>query len=206
MHPTFRNDFTIEVREFFKKPHILQQLRAAHSGRYNVLVVRYRSTKSGREFLSLVGHVPSFTGNQVSAQINFADETVVGLFEACLKRRPGAKTERRPTSDYRHATAKMAPTFSLVPEPTLLILGIIVFGMLVGWLAQLVLRVDLGDSKRPNAQSLIAGLAGSFVGGLLSSLIAGDGIALRPSGLIGSFVGAVIVVAIWTALARRKAN
>lgn len=88
----------------------------------------------------------------------------------------------------------------------MLILGIIVFGMLVGWLAQLVLRVDLGDSKRPNAQSLIAGLAGSFVGGLLISLISGDGLALKPSGLIGSFVGAVIVVAIWTALARRKAT
>ena len=64
----------------------------------------------------------------------------------------------------------------------MLILAIIVFGMLVGWLAQAV----LGMGTRPNAQSLIAGLAGSFVGGLLASLIAGDGLKLRPSGLIGS--------------------
>lgn len=72
--------------------------------------------------------------------------------------------------------------------------------MLVGWLAQLI----LGMGTRPNAQSLIAGLAGSFVGGLLVSLIAGDGLKLRPSGLIGSFVGAVVVLAIWGAVERRR--
>ncbi len=80
----------------------------------------------------------------------------------------------------------------------MLILAILAFGMLIGWLAQLV----LGMGTRPNAQSLIAGIAGSFVGGLLISLLAGDGLALRPSGLIGSFVGAVIVLAIWKAAAR----
>jgi uncharacterized membrane protein YeaQ/YmgE (transglycosylase-associated protein family) len=54
--------------------------------------------------------------------------------------------------------------------------------------------------------ALIAGLVGSFVGGLLFSLIAGDGLAFRPSGVIGSFVGAVIVVAIWRAVQRRSAT
>ena len=82
----------------------------------------------------------------------------------------------------------------------MLILAILAFGMLVGWLAQLV----VAGPTRPNAQSLIAGLVGSFVGGLLASLIAGDGISLKPSGLIGSFVGAVIVVLIWNAIAARK--
>ena len=67
------------------------------------------------------------------------------------------------------------------------------FGMLVGWLAQLF----LGLGTRPNGQSLIAGLLGSFVGGLLLSLLAGDGLSIQPSGLIGSFVGAVIVLAVW---------
>ena len=82
----------------------------------------------------------------------------------------------------------------------MLILAILAFGMLVGWLAQLV----VAGPTRPNAQSLVAGLAGSFVGGLVASLIAGDGISLRPSGLIGSFLGAVIVVLIWNAIAARK--
>ncbi len=82
----------------------------------------------------------------------------------------------------------------------MLILAIIAFGMLVGWLAQLV----LGMGTRPNAQSLIAGIGGSFVGGLLASLLAGDGVAIAPSGLIGSFVGAVIVLLVWRAVDSRK--
>jgi len=83
----------------------------------------------------------------------------------------------------------------------MLLLAIIVFGMFIGWVAQLV----LGMGTRPNAQSLIAGLIGSLVGGLLVSLIAGDGLALRPSGVIGSFVGAVIVLLIWRAAGSRRA-
>ena len=81
----------------------------------------------------------------------------------------------------------------------MLILAIIGFGMLIGWLAQLA----LGMGTKPNGQSLIAGLAGSFVGGLLGSLLAGDGLNLRASGLIGSFVGAVIVLAVWRGVASR---
>ena len=82
----------------------------------------------------------------------------------------------------------------------MLILAIIAFGMLVGSLAQLV----LGMGTRPNAQSLIAGLVGSFVGGTLANLIAGDGLDIAPSGLIGSFVGAVIVLLIWRLVDSRK--
>jgi uncharacterized membrane protein YeaQ/YmgE (transglycosylase-associated protein family) len=77
----------------------------------------------------------------------------------------------------------------------MLLLGLILFGMLVGAAAQLVLGrsgsgVDWG-------LALVAGLVGSFVGGLGVSLLAGDGLALRPSGLIGSFVGALVVTAVW---------
>jgi len=54
------------------------------------------------------------------------------------------------------------------------------------------------------AQSLIAGLVGSFVGGTLANLIAGDGLDIAPSGLIGSFVGAVIVLLIWRLVDSRK--
>ena len=82
----------------------------------------------------------------------------------------------------------------------MLILAILVFGLFVGWLAQLM----LGMGTRPNGQSLIAGLAGSFVGGLLASLIAGDGLELQPSGLIGSLVGAVIVLLVWNYFQERS--
>jgi uncharacterized membrane protein YeaQ/YmgE (transglycosylase-associated protein family) len=76
-----------------------------------------------------------------------------------------------------------------------LILGIIGFGMLIGAIAQLILGrhgrgIDWG-------LALVAGLVGSFIGGLLFSLIAGDGLKLRPSGIIGSLLGALIITAIW---------
>ena len=76
----------------------------------------------------------------------------------------------------------------------MLILAIIIGGMFVGWLAQLI----LGRTSRTTnwGLALIAGIGGSFVGGLLASLIAGDGLAIKASGLIGSFVGALIVTAI----------
>ncbi len=83
----------------------------------------------------------------------------------------------------------------------MLIIGLILFGMLVGAAAQLV----LGRSRKGIDWTLafVTGLAGSFVGGLLSSLLAGDGLELRPSGLIGSFVGALIVTAAWQWWKRR---
>ncbi|WP_338751452.1 GlsB/YeaQ/YmgE family stress response membrane protein [Janibacter alittae] len=77
----------------------------------------------------------------------------------------------------------------------MLLIGLILFGMLVGAGAQLLL------GREHNAVdwtlAIVSGLLGSFVGGLLSSVLAGDGLALRPSGLIGSIVGAVIVTAGW---------
>ena len=77
----------------------------------------------------------------------------------------------------------------------MLIIGIILFGMLVGAAAQLLL--GKGSKGIDWTLAFAAGLIGSFVGGLLSSLVAGDGLELRPSGIIGSIVGAVIVTAIW---------
>ena len=84
----------------------------------------------------------------------------------------------------------------------MLILAIIVFGLAAGWVAQLLLgrrgrEIDWG-------LALIAGLLGSFVGGLIASLVAGDGLDLRPSGLIGSIVGAVLVTALAGAIRGRS--
>ena len=77
----------------------------------------------------------------------------------------------------------------------MLLLGVILFGMLIGAAAQLIVGrsakgVDWG-------RALVAGLVGSFVGGLLISLIAGDGLAFRPSGIVGSLAGAIIVTLAW---------
>ena len=76
----------------------------------------------------------------------------------------------------------------------MLIIAIILLGMLAGAAAQLIFRS--GRRGIDWTVAIVVGLIGSFVGGLLASLIAGDGLALRPSGLIGSFIGALIVTAI----------
>jgi uncharacterized membrane protein YeaQ/YmgE (transglycosylase-associated protein family) len=83
-----------------------------------------------------------------------------------------------------------------------LILGIILFGLVVGWFAQFVLGRD--GATTDWTMAIIAGLGGSFVGGLLVSLIAGDGLALKPSGIIGSVVGALLITAVWQWYAARK--
>ncbi|MEP9365059.1 GlsB/YeaQ/YmgE family stress response membrane protein [Nocardioides sp. CN2-186] len=84
----------------------------------------------------------------------------------------------------------------------MLILGIILFGMLIGAAAQLILGRSGGSIDWTMA--IVAGLVGSFVGGLIFSLIAGDGIEFRASGIIGSILGAVIVTALWRYFAGRS--
>ena len=84
----------------------------------------------------------------------------------------------------------------------MLIIALILFGMLVGAAAQLIL--GKGSTGIDWTMAFVAGLLGSFVGGLLSSLIAGDGLELRASGIIGSIIGAVIVTAIWRWSATRR--
>jgi uncharacterized membrane protein YeaQ/YmgE (transglycosylase-associated protein family) len=83
-----------------------------------------------------------------------------------------------------------------------LILAILGLGMGVGALAQLIVgkegpRVDW-------TMAFIAGFAGSLVGGLLFSLLAGDGLDIRLSGVLGSLIGAIIITAVWQWYSRRK--
>ena len=77
----------------------------------------------------------------------------------------------------------------------MLILGIILFGMIVGAGAQLILGRKHGSIDWTMA--IVAGLVGSFIGGLLISLLSHDGLDLKPSGIIGSLVGAILVSAAW---------
>jgi uncharacterized membrane protein YeaQ/YmgE (transglycosylase-associated protein family) len=76
----------------------------------------------------------------------------------------------------------------------MILLFILVLGMFAGWIAHLLLARNQPINW---AELLVVGLAGSFVGGLLISLVSGDGLALRPSGIIGSILGAVLLLAAW---------
>jgi uncharacterized membrane protein YeaQ/YmgE (transglycosylase-associated protein family) len=79
--------------------------------------------------------------------------------------------------------------------PRMLVLAIILFGMLVGAGAQLIVGRQGGRIDWPMA--FCAGIVGSFVGGLLISLLSGDGLALRPSGILGSLAGAILLTLGW---------
>jgi len=82
----------------------------------------------------------------------------------------------------------------------------LLIGMAAGWLAWVVLgrsKVLMRDRK-PNWTVLLGlGVLGSFVGGLAGSLLLEGEIALRPSGMVASFLGALVVVAIYLAIKRR---
>lgn len=83
-----------------------------------------------------------------------------------------------------------------------LLLFLLVFGMAVGWVAQLIVR---GFDARINwPEALITGIAGSFIGGLLGSLVFEGELRLRPSGIIGSIIGAVVLLLLLNLVRGRK--
>ncbi len=74
-----------------------------------------------------------------------------------------------------------------------LILALILIGVVAGAIAE---RVVYPEWKIDWTEAFVVGLVGSFLGGLLISLIAGDGLSFRPSGIIGSIVGAIVLLGI----------
>ena len=80
----------------------------------------------------------------------------------------------------------------------MLIFGILGFGIVIGAIAGWITGTESWGKR------IGYGLLGSFVGGLLASLLAGDGLALRPSGVIGSIVGAIILMLVGRAISNRS--
>ena len=83
----------------------------------------------------------------------------------------------------------------------MLIIGIILLGMIAGAGAQMLLQRGTGINW---PLAFATGLIGSFVGGLFFSFLAGDGLELRPSGIIGSIFGAVLVTLLWDWIQDRR--
>ncbi|MEK6225240.1 MAG: GlsB/YeaQ/YmgE family stress response membrane protein [Chloroflexota bacterium] len=83
-------------------------------------------------------------------------------------------------------------------------MGIIVF-LIVGLIAGFIARALVpGPDPMGWLGTMILGIVGSFVGGTLAALVFGGTLDLSASGLIGSIIGAIIVLLIWRAMGGRR--
>lgn len=78
-----------------------------------------------------------------------------------------------------------------------LIITIVVVGLIAGAIARLVVP---GKQDISILMTIVLGIVGSLVGGFLGYLLFGkdstDGF-LQPAGIIGSVIGAIIVLLLW---------
>jgi uncharacterized membrane protein YeaQ/YmgE (transglycosylase-associated protein family) len=84
------------------------------------------------------------------------------------------------------------------------IIAWIVFGFIVGLIARAIVP---GRQTMGLLATMLLGIVGSFVGGLLGSLFSSDGnlVDLRPSGLLWSIIGAMVVLLLVGFAGRRRA-
>jgi len=83
------------------------------------------------------------------------------------------------------------------------ILGLIIVGAIAGFIARAVIP---GKQSMGILLTIVLGIVGSFVGGFLGFLIFGNdpnGGFLQASGIIGSIIGAIIVLGIYVLVSRR---
>lgn len=79
-------------------------------------------------------------------------------------------------------------------------MGLIVF-LIVGLIAGFIARALVpGPDSMGWLGTMILGIIGSFVGGTLAALLFGGTLDVTPAGLVGSIVGAIIVLLVWRAM------
>lgn len=81
------------------------------------------------------------------------------------------------------------------------IIGFIIIGLLAGFIARAVVP---GKDHFGILGTLVLGMVGSFVGGLLGSLFADGPMELGAAGIIGSIIGAIIALVVFNAITGRK--
>ena len=76
----------------------------------------------------------------------------------------------------------------------MIILGFIVIALVAGFVANWLVGKGRGYE---NWELFLAGIVGSFVGGAIFNFIAGNGLELHWTGLLGSILGAIVVLLIY---------
>ena len=74
------------------------------------------------------------------------------------------------------------------------LISFLVMGLIAGFIARWIMP---GPDPMGWVQTMVLGVVGSLVGGTLAALIFGGTLALSAAGLIGSIVGALIVLWAW---------
>jgi uncharacterized membrane protein YeaQ/YmgE (transglycosylase-associated protein family) len=81
------------------------------------------------------------------------------------------------------------------------LLVFLVFGFVVGLLARALLP---GRQSMGMIMTAVLGMVGSFLGGLIGNMITGDPIGeIHPAGLLGSVLGAIVVLGV-TSMGRHR--
>jgi len=83
------------------------------------------------------------------------------------------------------------------------ILIFVIFGFIVGLLARAIMP---GEQKMSILMTTLVGVVGSFIGGFFGSMLHGGGsmFQLRTSGIIGSLIGALLILALLGYIGRRR--
>lgn len=82
------------------------------------------------------------------------------------------------------------------------LISLFLVGIIAGFLARLLVP---GRDPMSFGMTVLLGVVGSFVGGFLGSLLFGQTFALRPTGLIGSIIGAIMALLIYWSYISRQA-
>lgn len=81
----------------------------------------------------------------------------------------------------------------------------VIWFLLIGLIAGFVARALVpGPDPMGWLGTMVLGIVGSLVGGTLAALVFGGTLALSAAGIIGSIIGAIIVLLIWRAMGGRR--
>jgi uncharacterized membrane protein YeaQ/YmgE (transglycosylase-associated protein family) len=83
------------------------------------------------------------------------------------------------------------------------IIGFLLIGLLAGFIARALVP---GPDPMGWLGTLVLGIVGSLVGGTLAALLFGGTLELSAAGIIGSIIGAIIVLLVWRQVGNRAST